>query len=191
MAWNNQGVTQSAPTCVAISTNTSKASSIVVGCMCGNQSPYIRCMAMLGNAGLAYHKVQQRKRRLNRDSAKSSQTKGAAKSAFQKNNENRELQVPECALAFTPTTLGLSNVKLGQHLDIMTNASAGVKIKGECCIPLEPPPLNVFEVCGEFAVSIPNDGWLNPAHSKFQLVLLSKVAPTSSRLPQTFISAWL
>jgi hypothetical protein len=44
-----------------------------------------------------------------------------------------------------------------------------VSVSAECCLSLNPPPLNLLELCGSFSASIPNVPWLSVSGARSAL----------------------
>jgi len=151
-------------------TPSSSVPADIVDCFCDNTDPYIWCQAKLGSAGLDFsRRRRQRHHRQTRQENTPRQhqthednTPGLMQLRQAVNNETKgqrdlaKIDLGKCSLEILPDDPSFAtNVipSFGDIAGIISGEPTEVSVKGECCLPLQPPPLNLIELCGSVAVS--------------------------------------
>jgi len=157
--WNNRGTdvttdgkTERESICDSISKPESLVSADVRACMCGSTELFIRCEMMLGSSALQHHERRKRERRQRRR-----ELAGASTLVESNKIRGRRDQVT-CSLSTTPSDLLGGNPSLEDLIGKISGDAKGFGVAGSCCFDL-PPPVNIFEVCGEVGISVPDLKW--------------------------------
>lgn len=140
--------------CNQISSKDSLVGTTIKDCVCGDKSPYVRCVIMLGDATFEHHRRRRRDRELQLSSSNSHQQDNPVSSSM---NANRDLSgiLGTCSLSGSifPSFLDFVKFCTGDGVSLR-----GMNLKGQCSMNL-PPPLTFLQMSGEVSVQVPDEEW--------------------------------